>query len=428
MTADAILLVGYYGSGNAGDELLLGTLVERIRTHAPNIPLIATRAGPGALPEGVESVPLHDAYAITSAVGRSKLVVMGGGGLLQDKGRADPWQVLHDPCAGVAAYLRPVMVGRWYGRRTLMIGNGVGPIRTASGQALLRAATLHLDAMTVRDERSAELLRAHGAQEVSVGADLVWARPATHSEGPNRIVVNLRETIAGLPESVVQTTALALDRVSERHGCPVAFLPFQVGGGYGDKEPFTRLKSAMRQPLEWLEPTSPEALFEAYAGARLSVGMRFHAAIAATRAGVAHVALAYDPKVSGVMAQLGVSERCFELDALEGLEQGLERALDAGAPDAAPLREGAERCLAPLLDALHAPSLDVPVRLEELEPLSRNLQRAFELYGRAPLAGMVRDLGNQVRGLQKENEELRRRTSPRAWLGRLKKQLRRGGA
>lgn len=429
-----MFLVGYYGSGNAGDEWLLQTLVNFVRAQAPERRIYAAVSGDVALPEGVEPVPLHDVYAVATAVSAASVVAMGGGGLLQDKGRADPWQVFHDPPSGVAAYLRPVILGRWYGRRTVMLGNGVGPIRTDAGRALVRAAVLHLDAMTVRDEASKALLLELGASPnaVEVGADLAWWRreiaPEPVSFSP-RVVVNLRQTIAGLDEALVAAVAEALDRLAQRLAMPLVFAPFHASGRYGDLEVHERVAARMSTPLPRLEPSHPTDVFAVYRGAALSVGMRFHAAVGASLAGVPHIALAYDPKVEAVMQQLGAEAQCFSLDRLEpqALVAAAVQAMARGGPSPETideLRAAAGRALAPLSAALETPGPQLAgPDPAEVASLSRNLQAAFQRYGRKPLPGIVRDLTKRVGELERENRELKERFRPRRILSAIRRRL-----
>ena len=442
----AVFLVGYYGSGNAGDELLLDTLVRRLRAHRPELEIWATAAGPDPLPAGVRPVPLYDAYAVTAAVGRASVVAMGGGGLVQDKGRADPWQMFHDPCFGVAAYVRPIVLGRWYGRRTLMVANGVGPIRTEAGRALVRAAALHLDTLSVRDRTSHAVLAEAGVEpdRVTLAADLVWIRaapagpvPGLAEPGGERFgVVNLRQTIAGLRPGLVRQVGRALDRAAAQLGLRWRFLPFHRRGRYGDLALLDALRDEMCSPLEPVDgEAGPLSVFEAFRGAQVSVGMRYHAAIGATLAGVPHVALSYDPKVEAVMSDLGVSHRCFDLgpDA-DALARAVEQAAAEGPalPERVErLRARAEAALEPLLAAVDAPAPNgsardpgasppdpdasppdpdaSPLDPDELAALSRNLQQAFDRYGQAPLPGVVRDLTKELGQTRARLEALERR-------------------
>ncbi len=81
-----VLLSGYYGFGNLGDEALLEVIVDRMRRRFPSAQLEVLSATPQmtAANHRVESTPRWDWRAIRAAIARADVVLSGGGGLLQD--------------------------------------------------------------------------------------------------------------------------------------------------------------------------------------------------------------------------------------------------------------------------------------------------------------------------------------------------------
>ena len=81
-----ILISGYYGFDNIGDESILRTLVSSLREHIPDCSLTVLSHNPTSTREkyGVEAVDRMSPMAILHAVKKCDMLISGGGSLLQD--------------------------------------------------------------------------------------------------------------------------------------------------------------------------------------------------------------------------------------------------------------------------------------------------------------------------------------------------------
>ena len=81
-----ILISGYYGFDNIGDESILRTLVSSLREHIPDCSLTVLSHNPASTREkyGVEAVDRMSPMAILRAVKKCDMLISGGGSLLQD--------------------------------------------------------------------------------------------------------------------------------------------------------------------------------------------------------------------------------------------------------------------------------------------------------------------------------------------------------
>ncbi|MGA8383888.1 MAG: polysaccharide pyruvyl transferase family protein, partial [Candidatus Cybelea sp.] len=82
-----MLISGYYGFGNLGDEALLEVIVERLRRDFPAASIEVLSATPKrtAAAYRVDATPRWDWRAVRTAIGRADVVLSGGGGLLQNE-------------------------------------------------------------------------------------------------------------------------------------------------------------------------------------------------------------------------------------------------------------------------------------------------------------------------------------------------------
>ena len=84
--ARSILIAGYYGFGNAGDEAILAAMLGELRVLRPDLDLAVASGDPAATAarHGVRAVARDDLTAVIAAIRASDLVILGGGGLFQD--------------------------------------------------------------------------------------------------------------------------------------------------------------------------------------------------------------------------------------------------------------------------------------------------------------------------------------------------------
>ena len=294
------LISGYYGFENVGDEALLRVIAGELKTRYPLATIDALSATPETTAHelGIDASPRWDQGAIRAAVARADVVLSGGGGLLQNA----------TSLKSLAYYAGIVNAGIRAGKKTMVFAQSVGPL-DFFGKQTVRKFLKGLGAATVRDERSRALFAPLvPATHVERTADPVFgydlpnsdARALLGAEGDPLVVVCVRKT-ANFSDCIVALAA-AVDRLSRAHGARVAFVPF---GGTADAEAATLvIRKCATQPM--LVPAGDlEAIARTIAGARLVVGVRLHALILAIRFGVPFLAIPYDPKVSGLIEDIG---------------------------------------------------------------------------------------------------------------------------
>jgi polysaccharide pyruvyl transferase CsaB len=296
-----VLLSGYYGFGNLGDEALLEVIVTRLRARFAGVGIEVLSNDPaGTARLGVEATPRWEWRAIREAVARADVVLSGGGGLLQNA--TSLRSLLY-----YTAILREAIRAR---KKTMVFAQSIGPL-DLWGRFVVRQFCKGIDRATVRDERSRQLLgNLLSPTPVERTADPVFLYDAPaadadlsaeglESGGPPYAIVSVRK-ISGFREGL-GTIARAVDRLAERHGIRVAFLPL---GGAGDAEVSTTIiRACASAPVLLPECPLPKAA-AILRGARVVVGMRLHALILAARYAVPFLAIPYDPKVAALCDDL----------------------------------------------------------------------------------------------------------------------------
>ena len=298
-----VLISGYYGFGNLGDEALLDVIVGRLRELVPAAAIEVLSATPRrtAAAYGVEATPRWEWRSVRAAIRRADVVLSGGGGLLQNA--TSLRSLLY-----YAGILREAVRLK---RKTMIFAQSIGPLNML-GRLLVRRLCRGATRATVRDERSRALL-ANLLPETPVErtADPVFlydaasapADLAAEGLGPESgayAIVSVRKSV-GLRDGA-SVLARAIDRLADRHGVRAAFLPL---GGAGDAAVATDvIRACASAPVLLPECALPKAA-AMLRGARVVIGMRLHALVLAARYGVPFLAIPYDPKVTALCEDLG---------------------------------------------------------------------------------------------------------------------------
>jgi polysaccharide pyruvyl transferase CsaB len=351
-----ILLSGYYGFRNTGDEAVLAGIIEGLRRRLPDVELCVLSADPPstAAEYGVEAADRWRTPVIWSELRRADFFIQGGGSLLQD---------VTSPQSPVY-YLGVLHLARLARTPYMIFAQGIGPLRSPFLRGLTVRNLRRAKAITVRDDESARLLREWGLARpgVQVTADpgllvapsgearrLQLLRQLDLSPDQPYMVIALREW-HGLHDFLPHLVALL-----RRRDEALLVLPFQFEKDLPLALDLSRmLPNRVHLPRDLLSPADSAAVIQ---GARAVIGMRLHAMIFAAAVQTPALAIAYDPKVDVFARRAG--QPLLHLDEVtpERLEQCLAESLaacdrDQACSRLADLKQAAERNFDVLLEAL----------------------------------------------------------------------------
>jgi polysaccharide pyruvyl transferase CsaB len=335
-----ILISGYYGYANPGDEAILTVLLSELRRHISGVAISVISGAPErtASDHGVNAILWSDPAAIGEAVKQSDLVISGGGGIFHDYGGYAPEGLLSEGNWGLGFHVTAGLLAMVLGKPHVLYGVGVGPLFTDRGRQYMRALCAGASSISVRDETSAVLLKDAGIapERVKLTADPAFLFEPASAERAAEILateavpqsellvgVALRHWAHGVDLAAWETEmAAGLDLFLRRHDkATVAFIPFQELSGEqeNDLSVARRVheKMTLRHRALVLQGSYTPAEKAAVLGrCQLVAAMRLHAIIFSATAGVPFVALTYDEKVRQVLRRLERSELGIETAAL----------------------------------------------------------------------------------------------------------------
>jgi polysaccharide pyruvyl transferase CsaB len=305
---DLILVSGYYGFDNLGDEAILEQLVSELKRLVSPSRIVVLSADPAGTRRryGIGAASRWDLSAIIALMTRARLFVSGGGGLFQDTRSA----------GSVVFYAGQILLARALGAPAVIYAQGVGPLRRTISRVLSRAAFRLCSAISVRDDASRLTLSGWGIKAKRT-ADPVWAlAPSPLPEAVRRrleiwpggrpplVGISLRQTgqfTYGHVEALDEALAHCLPGQAQ-----LVMFPLQRAQ---DDQPLSELaalwhrrgrETIMLDPQELEKPSQWLSLM---AELDFLVAMRLHALIMSLKQGTPVVGIAYDPKVSALLRE-----------------------------------------------------------------------------------------------------------------------------
>ena len=298
-----VLICGYYGEHNLGDDALLEVLLGQLPAGCR--PLV-TAHDQALVRErfGVETTDRRRLKAVLASLGRCDALVLGGGSLLQD---ATSFRSL-------LYYGALMLAARTLGKPVLLWGQGLGPLRRRRSRVLLRGLLPLATAISWRDPASAAQARRWGV-DAPVGSDPVWALPASAWSGRGGAIVVCLRPVHQLDAVAWRAYLQALEGLAVAADREVLWLPFhqdQDRGLLADLRSQGLVGPALAARSRELAVETPADAMAAFAQAGLVLAMRLHGLILAALAGSPCAALSYDPKVAAAAAGIGCP--CHDLD------------------------------------------------------------------------------------------------------------------
>lgn len=310
-----ILISGYYGFNNIGDESILRTVIDNLREKLGEVDITVLSQNPTQTAEkyGVKAAQRMSIPAIVKAVCRCDLLLSGGGSLLQDATSAH----------SILYYLFILRLAQWMGKKTFIYSQGIGPITSQRNRKLTRSVLRRASGIVVRDGKSRDLL-------VEIGV-------------PDRLIHVTADPVIRVKKA---DTALGLE-ILQREGCPRREGKITVGWAVKSRRPDPTFYHEIQKCIRWLKEEYDadsilipffhsedisvcEAIAQGLDGQvaclrqkylseetlsiigcmDVLVGVRLHSLIYSAVMGVPMIGISYDPKVDSFLASIERAALC----------------------------------------------------------------------------------------------------------------------
>lgn len=309
-----ILISGYYGFENAGDDSIAASMIKNIRAEAPDAKITIFCKNPrrNAKKYGVRAIGRFNIFAMISEMRRAKLLISGGGNLLQNTTSS----------RSLFYYTSIIKLAKKCGLKVFVYANGVGPVFGEKHEKNVLKTLSLADKITFREPQSIEYVKSLGfdASRITLTADPALTLESAprervdyimrNIEGEKFFAVSLRnfsslhsEEVCGMDEETFATLfAKEVDRIAEKTGAKPLYLIMQSSRDRLLSEKVNAVATAKGEILENL--TAGEIL-GIISRSSLVIAMRLHLLIYGAAAGKPLLGVSYDKKVDSMLSYMG---------------------------------------------------------------------------------------------------------------------------
>jgi len=319
-----LVLIGSFGAGNVGDELILAGFLQKIRKELPRAKVVVLAGNPKLvrrfhgvdalplLPTGLRSFWKMNWWRSLQKIRTADAIIFPGGGLFSDE---ESWRA-------VFLWGLHILVARYFWKPVYLLGQSVGPFEKKWTRKFTRFCLAKTEWIGARDAASeAELTRSGiPARKIRSGRDTaLWliARLPKMREVKKRGVLKVLVSVRDFPKIEPRfwhELARALDLLAEKKHARIFFAEF----GAGDRAVWQKVRRRTKNSATWKTLTLPESAEEVLRAVKkfdLVIGMRLHSLIAAQLTGVPAVGLNYSRKI-GEFTDKALSIQNFKKEQL----------------------------------------------------------------------------------------------------------------
>lgn len=281
----SIIISGYYGFDNFGDEAILGVLTKRLQKMNTHIRVLSKNPPKTASLYGVSSTFYICLLQVVFRISKCDVLISGGGSLLQDV----------TSMKSLLYYLFVINIALFFKKEVIIFAQGIGPINNKLGAFLAKNTLKKCSLVTVRDEKSLFLLRGWGIKTDLV-CDPLFDLSMAVSFPSNKVGVQLR-AFKTLKENLLIKLAEQINKdFSDKM---IEIYSFQDSLDLDVCKRFECILKSINPSINTTliyNQTSTEIL-DKISKLDYMIAMRFHANLIALKYGIKTFAICYDEKV-----------------------------------------------------------------------------------------------------------------------------------
>lgn len=288
-----IVISGYYGFDNIGDEAILYAIIQSLRKeHAEvDITVLSNRPEITAQRYGVEAVNRWKLRDVMQAIKQSDGLISGGGSLMQDETSSKT----------IPYYAGIIKIAKWYKKPVFVYAQGMGPFNQKLSRFMVKSA-LKNTTITVRDNDSKQLLQRIGVKDnidivpdPVLGIDVVQQTSDWFtSQQFTKPVVTVSVRDWPTTNNYKRKLAEALSFIGKQ-GYEIVFIPMHGSHDFTTSEEIARLMDCESKIAP--HDASIHEKIALIHDSELLIGIRLHALIFAAVVNTPFLPLSYDPKI-----------------------------------------------------------------------------------------------------------------------------------
>lgn len=286
-----VVISGYYGFDNFGDETILSVLVEKLRSLGVLIRVLSHNPKKTQQLYRVETTFSFCMCRVFLRILQADILISGGGSLLQDA----------TSMVSLLYYLFIINIALFFRKKVIIFAQGLGPISNKFGAFLTKKTLQKCTLVTVRDRKSRMILNKWGI-EADLVCDPLFDLPVKNHAPANKVGVQLRK-FKTLNKALLEKLAQQINK--EFSDKKIEIYSFQDDLDLEVCKNFEQILKAINPKIKTtlvFNQTSQEIL-DKFSELDYLIAMRFHANLIALKYGIKTLAVSYDIKVEKLASE-----------------------------------------------------------------------------------------------------------------------------
>lgn len=289
-----VVLSGYYGFDNFGDDAILSVLCEKLKSLDSEITVLSANPQKTKSELSVNSIKNFDIKKVLRVISTSDVLISGGGSLFQDV----------TSLKSLIYYSAIVFAALLMRKEVLIFAQGVGPLKRGISRFIVKNLFRHAKFVSVRDEKSLELMSEWHIPAKLVN-DPVFSVKIKEVPKNFAIGVQLRD-FHNMNDEFLNSFVDALISFFPNHVIELFIFQKTL-----DEDVCLRFEKILKtkQPdvkTKLIYYTNQNQIYKSIAQLEYLFAMRFHAVVAALKAGVKTAAINYDIKVEKLAEEASI--------------------------------------------------------------------------------------------------------------------------
>ncbi len=283
-----VMVLGYYGFGNWGDEATLSAIIDMINrvSSETKINVLSYNGNETYKAYGVNGISRNSYLKILSAIKRCDIVICGGGTILQDV----------TSNRSLYYYLLVIWLAKKYNKKISFFSNGFGPI--IKNKTITSIVCNKANDIIVRDEKSKNMMLEMGInKKIYVSTDIVFNFEKTPNiKKQKKIAVSLRPW--KYSKHFINQIAVAVNRLIDK-GYYIDFISLHKNT---DERVLKQVidKVSQKNRICLYKSNSYRQVMDRIGQSRIMIAMRLHANIFALINDIPIITINYDPKIEAL--------------------------------------------------------------------------------------------------------------------------------
>lgn len=278
-----ILISGYYGFDNFGDEAILQTLIKELKNLNCNITVLSSNPKKTSKNYEVKAVKSFNMLKVLWNIIKCDVFISGGGSLLQDA----------TSIKSLVYYLLLLNLAILGRKKIIIFAQGLGPFKNKKGAFWVKNTLKNCTYVSVRDKKSHYLLKKWGIKSDLV-CDPFFDIPLEKHEPQGKIGVQLRQTKTLNINYLKKLAQYIADNFKNKK---IELYSFQDSLDLKVCQKFSEFLKEYNVNSEIISGQTPFEIINHVSKLEYMVAMRFHAVLTAVRFGIKTLAISYDMKV-----------------------------------------------------------------------------------------------------------------------------------